>query len=95
MQEQILVSIPINEFKLLIMDVVNDCLLQTNKTETSIQGEIIGRSELCKRLAITEPTSIRWEKKGKIPCFRIGSNVRYNWATVLETLEGKKKGGVK
>jgi hypothetical protein len=57
-------------------------------------AEIIGRAELCNRLNITEPTAIRWENKGKIPCFRIGSNVRYNWQTVLNTLEGKTKGGV-
>ena len=55
--------------------------------------EIINRIELCKRLAITEPTAIRWEKKGKIPCFRIGINVRYNWTTVINVLEGKTKGG--
>lgn len=57
--------------------------------------EIINRGELCKRLAITEPTAIRWEKKGKIPCFRIGSNVRYNWHNVINVLEGKNKGGAK
>ena len=56
--------------------------------------EIIGRNELCKRLDITEPTAIRWEKKNKIPCFRIGSNVRYNWQSVINQLEGKTKGGV-
>ena len=57
-------------------------------------AEIINRIELCKRLDITEPTAIRWEKKGKIPSFRIGSNVRYNWINVISQLEGKTKGGV-
>lgn len=55
------------------------------------QTEIIDRSELCKRLDITEPTAIRWEKKGDIPCFRIGSNVRYNWHNVIATLENKRR----
>lgn len=55
-------------------------------------SEIIDRLELCKRLAITEPTAIRWEKKGHIPSFRIGSNVRYNWHKVLEALESRKSG---
>lgn len=50
------------------------------------QIEIINREELCKRLDITEPTAIRWEKKGKIPSFRIGSNVRYNWPLVIDSL---------
>jgi len=50
------------------------------------QLEIIDRDELCKRLAITEPTAIRWEKKGKIPTLRIGSCVRYNWQMVIQSL---------
>lgn len=53
--------------------------------------EIINRDELCKRLNISEPTAIRWEKKNLIPHFRIGSNVRYNWPKVIEALEGKKE----
>ena len=57
-------------------------------------AEIISRLELCKRLGITEPTAIRWEKRGKLPCFRIGSSVRYSWKTVLDSLEGKKKEGL-
>jgi hypothetical protein len=53
---------------------------------------IIDRAELCKRLNITEPTAIRWGKRGAIPFFTIGSNVRYNWHKVIEALE-KRKGG--
>jgi excisionase family DNA binding protein len=52
-----------------------------------IPNEIIDRGELCKRLGISEPTAIRWEQKKKIPCFRIGSSVRYNWQKVLQSLE--------
>lgn len=52
--------------------------------------EIIDRLELCKRLSITEPTAIRWEKKGVIPSIRIGSSVRYNWPKVIFALENKK-----
>ena len=49
--------------------------------------EIIDRKELAKRLNITEPTIIRWEKKKKIPAIRIGSSVRYNWKGVIKSLE--------
>ena len=91
MQEQIFLSVPINEFKQIITDVVNGCLHNTSQSQTqdSQPTEIICRSVLCERLAITVPTAIRWEKKGKIPCFRIGSSVRYNWQKVIEKLEGK------
>lgn len=52
-----------------------------------VAADIIDREELCKRLGITEPTAIRWGKRGKIPVLRIGSAVRYNWVNVLKALE--------
>lgn len=84
-----------NPFEVII-ELLNK-LLEEKNNETSlipkVPVEIIDRKELCKRLSITEPTAIRWDKKGKIPSFNIGSNVRYNWKTVLEKLESKNKGG--
>ncbi len=75
-------------------DEITDRLISLEKKVSAIHpvttippAEIINRSELCKRLDITEPTAIRWDKKGKLPSIRIGSNVRYNWPTVVEALE--------
>lgn len=77
------------------LDKLIECKLnEVGTTPLTTPIEIIGRGELCKRLNITEPTAIRWEKKNKIPCFRIGSNVRYNWQNVINQLEEKTKGGV-
>lgn len=53
--------------------------------------EIIDRKELCKRLDISEPTATKWGKKGKIPFFKIGTAVRYNWIKVIESLEKKQR----
>lgn len=66
-------------------------------TVNAIQGhdlvEIIDTKELCIRLNITEPTVIRWRKKGKIPFLQIGSAVRFNYSNVISALEvGKRKG---
>jgi hypothetical protein len=91
MKDIFLSPLPINELEILVENSIRRVLSEQIKTEPLC--EIIDREELCKRLAITEPTAIRWEKKGKIPCFRIGSSVRYNWLIVLATLE--KKGGSK
>ncbi len=66
-------------------------LITINTGTPQLQVEIIKREELCRRLDITEPTAIRWEKKGSIPSIRIGSNVRYNWPKVIEALEGQKQ----
>ena len=63
-----------------------------NSNNSQADAEIIDRAELGKRLGITEPTVITWERKGKIPSIRIGGSVRYNWPKVIEALE---KGGGK
>ena len=53
--------------------------------------EVIDRAELCRRLDISEQTVITWEKRGKIPCLRIGGAVRYNYPKVIEALEDSAK----
>lgn len=59
----------------------------SGKAEGSTAPDIIDGQELCKRLDISEPTLIRWRKKGKIPSFKIGSSIRYNWPVVVSQLE--------
>jgi hypothetical protein len=61
------------------------------KAAAEVAVEIIDRAELCRRLSITEPTVILYEKKGKIPSLRVGSAVRYNYGAVLKAIESKKK----
>ncbi|WP_158093858.1 helix-turn-helix domain-containing protein [Algoriphagus ratkowskyi] len=53
------------------------------------QAEIIDTNEICQRLNLSEPTIVRWRDKGKIPCLRIGTNIRYDWGKVLEAIEKK------
>ena len=60
--------------------------ISTLKSVTTPPIEVIDRSELQKRLSITEPTAIAWGKRGRIPELRIGSNVRYNWPDVVKSL---------
>ena len=83
---------------------VSDILTQVKEINQRIKNGDIGTvnqqqenpidtKELCKRLAITEPTVIRWRKKGKIPYLTIGSSIRYDWNAVLTALQVQKKGG--
>jgi len=52
----------------------------------------INTKELISFLDITEPTLIRWRKKGKIPFLKIGSRILYQKSAVLAALENKKRG---
>jgi hypothetical protein len=57
----------------------------------SLPDEIIDRKELCKRLAVSEPTAIRLGRRGDIPEIKLGDSIRYNWRTVVECLDKKSK----
>jgi excisionase family DNA binding protein len=64
-----------------------DQRLGNNPGSVNTPEKPITTKELCEYLNITEPTVIRWKKKGKIPYFRIGSAIRYNLKDVLKSLE--------
>jgi len=63
--------------------------------EQTQDNNIINGKELMARLMISEPTLIRWRKKGKIPYYAIGSAIRYDLQKVLNALEVNKKGASK
>ena len=48
--------------------------------------------EACEFLSISLPTLIRWRNKGKIPYLKIGTNIRYDKAAVINAIESKKAG---
>jgi hypothetical protein len=89
MQKTVLISLPIEDLQSVIIDCVNTCL-SYNK-QTPVQNEQpINTKELINFLDITEPTLIRWRKKGKIPFLKIGSRILYQKGAVLAALENKK-----
>jgi len=93
MKKTVLISMPMEELKQMISEAVSSGSISLPGANEGKKVNIINRAELCKRLDITEPTAIRWGKKGRIPCFRIGSRVLYNWENVINVLENKKKNG--
>lgn len=49
--------------------------------------EIIDSHEMCKRLNISEPTLAKWRGKKKIPFMTIGKAIRFNWPSVIASIE--------
>jgi excisionase family DNA binding protein len=64
----------------------------TSHPLTTQNEQPISTKELISFLDITEPTLIRWKKKGKIPFLQIGSRILYQKSAVLAALENKKRG---
>ena len=90
MQKTVLISLPIEDLQTVIIDCVNACLNHTKHSPTQNE-QPVNTKELCAFLGVTEPTIIRWRKKGKIPFLQIGSSIRFNLSAVVSALEVKKK----
>lgn len=93
MDNLILSQIPLSELITLVKIALREELQATNAKGTPKEATEgappITQRELCKYLGITEPTALRWRKKGKIPCMTIGSAVRFDLNDVLEALKKK------
>jgi excisionase family DNA binding protein len=62
-----------------------------NEPIKAVIDKPITTRELCEYLGITEPTVIRWRKKGKIPFLQIGSAIRFDKQAVVKALEKKNE----
>lgn len=51
------------------------------------KSEILDVAEIAKRLQITSRTAYEMTRTGKIPSFRVGGSIRYDWNDVLATLK--------
>lgn len=74
-----------DEFWTKVQEVVSACV----KSSVTLmpQREIIDDPTLCMRLDITRQTSKTWREKKKLPFFKIGASVRYDWNKVIDFLE--------
>lgn len=53
-------------------------------------GRFIAKPEILKRLGMSRPTLMAWERNGKLPPFlRIGSKAGYSEATIETILAGQ------
>jgi len=46
--------------------------------------------ELSQFLSISQPTLIRWRKKGKIPYLKLGGRILYQKSAVITAIESKR-----
>ncbi len=90
MQKTVFISLPIEDLQTVIIDCVNTCL-NYNKQSPAQNEQPVTTKQLCEFLGLSEPTIIRWRRKGKIPFMQIGSAVRFNLPAVISALEVKRK----
>ena len=94
--EQIQIISTLGALQELIDNSIRSAFEKLNTPSISNQSkneQPITTKQLCKFLSITEPTVIRWRKKGKIPFMQIGSALRYDKEAVIKAISDKRTGG--
>jgi excisionase family DNA binding protein len=90
LEDIILSPIPLSDLLNQVKQAVREELNGSNPSVPVVNnGRPLTTKQLCKYLEITEPTVLRWRKKGKIPYMTIGSSIRFNLKDVLKSLEKK------
>jgi excisionase family DNA binding protein len=84
-----MLTIDVEQLREIIRQELQD--LQLPNSQNKVQQKPITTRELCEHLGITEPTAIKWRKRGKLPFFRIGGSVRYDLDEVLDALHRKRQ----
>ena len=89
--DNITLEFPIEQIIERLREAIRQELLTLNVNSKSANEPPINTKQLCEFLDITEPTCIRWRKKGKIPFFTIGSAIRYDKKEVIESLKRNER----
>ena len=89
MEKTVLISMPIEDLQTVIIECVNTCL-KYNKQPLTADEQPVSSKELCSYLNISEPTLIRWRKRGRIPFLQVGSRKLYQKSAVISAIQAKQ-----
>ena len=73
-----------------LKQLIEDAVYKATCTQPKLEYNIITDKELSKRLNITKVTLHKFRKDGKIPFFKVGRTIRYDYKEVMETIKYKK-----
>jgi len=73
-----------------LKQLIEDAVYKATCTQPKLEYNIITDKELSKRLNITKVTLHKFRKDGKIPFFKVGRTIRYDYKEVMETLKHKQ-----
>ena len=85
MKQQVLISIPIEEFKKIMEDTIE--LKISNILEKNNFEKLLTTEEVTQRLGVTRVTLYAWRKKGLIKSYKIENRVFFKWSEIISQLE--------
>jgi predicted DNA-binding transcriptional regulator AlpA len=89
MENQLLVTLNVNELKSIINESIENALTKTN---LPIEAEsILRRKDVAKLFSVSLVTISDWMKTGRLPYHRINSRIFFRKSEVMQCIEIKEK----
>ena len=87
MNEQILLSIPLDEFEVIQKNWIREVLGENKLATPKPDEKYLTRQQTCLRLQVTLPTLSDWVKRGKIRAYKINTRVRFKKSDIDAALQ--------
>lgn len=77
------------DMKEIIVECLDAYFKKGNKNDHAFPApeKLLNTKEICDFLRITEPTLIRWKKKGKVPFIEMGGIIRFDPVAITRAFE--------
>jgi len=87
MNNQVLISIPLDEFKVIQKELIREVLKENEPTPQPRAEQYLTRQQTCLQLQVTLPTLSDWVKRGKIRAYKINTRVRFKKSDIENALQ--------
>jgi len=93
MNQQILLTIPLDEFKTIqknwIKEVLTEIDQETSSAKTDLP-ELLSAKQTANFLGISKVTLWKWSQQGKLVSYQISGRIRYKRDEILQAIKGVK-----
>ena len=89
MENQLLVTLNVNDLKLIIDKSIESAISKTQKPKE--EETILRRKDVAKLFSISLVTIAEWMKTGKLPYHRINTRIFFKKSELMECIEIKEK----
>ena len=87
MNNQILISIPLDEFKVIQKELIREVLKENEPTPQPRAEQYLTRQETAEILQVTLPTISSWVASGKVRAYKINTRVRFKKSDIDAALQ--------
>ena len=82
--------VDLEDLKKVISSLLDERVGKLVSSRDEVKIEYLRTTDVLKMLKITKPTLIEWRKRGIIPSYRLGTQVRFIKSEIIDAIKGNQ-----